>query len=80
MGGDSSLLKVFGTVLREHRRQRGMSQEALALESDLDRTFISMLERGLRQPSLTTLFSLAAALNTQPSKLVAQTERQSNRR
>jgi transcriptional regulator with XRE-family HTH domain len=79
MGGDSSLLKGFGAVLRETRLQRGMSQERLALESELDRTFISMLERGLRQPSLSTLFALAAVLNTQPSKLVAQTERRLNR-
>ena len=80
MGGDGSLLKVFGEVLRETRLQRGISQEALALESDLDRTFISMLERGLRQPSLSTLFALAAVLNCQPSKLVAQTERRLNPR
>jgi transcriptional regulator with XRE-family HTH domain len=80
MGGDASLLNAFGAVLREARLQRGLSQEALALESGLDRTFISMLERGMRQPSLSTLFAVAAVLNTQPSKLVAQTERQRDRR
>jgi len=48
-----------------------MSQEALALESQLDRTFISLLERGLRQPSLTTIFQLARTLGLLPEDLVA---------
>jgi transcriptional regulator with XRE-family HTH domain len=62
--------KAFGEVLKEVRTARGMSQDALAFASDLDRTYISLLERGLRQPSLSTLFSLAAALDTTAEELV----------
>lgn len=63
--------EAFGLVLRDLRRERALSQETLALESQLDRTFISLLERGLRQPSLTTIFQLARPLGLSPEDLVA---------
>lgn len=66
---------VFGKVLREQRNARGVSQEALALSANVDRTFVSQMERGIRQPTLTTLCKLAAALDIQPSTLVARVER-----
>jgi transcriptional regulator with XRE-family HTH domain len=65
----------MGKVLREQRGARGLSQEALALNADVDRTFVSQIERGIRQPTLTTLWKLAHALNVQPSTLVARMER-----
>jgi len=61
---------AFGEVLRDLREQRGLSQEALALIGGLDRTFISLLERGLRQPSLTTVLQIAAALEIEPGGIV----------
>lgn len=64
---------AFGLVLRNQRRHKGLSQESLALESGLDRTFISLLERGLRQPTLTTLIQLANSLGLTPEGLVAAT-------
>lgn len=66
--------RAFGQVLRHLRTKAGLSQESLALEAGLDRTFISLLERGLRQPTLTTLFTLVHTLNTKPSKLIAAVE------
>ena len=63
--------QAFGIVLRDLRRARSLSQEALALESDLDRTFISLMERGLRQPSLTTVLQLSGPLGVEPDALVA---------
>jgi transcriptional regulator with XRE-family HTH domain len=66
---------VFGQVLREQRTARGFSQEALALNADVDRTFVSQMERGIRQPTLTTLLKLSKALDIQPSTLVARMER-----
>ncbi|MDO3378103.1 helix-turn-helix domain-containing protein [Geoalkalibacter halelectricus] len=65
---------AFGKTLREFRKQAHLSQEALALECDLDRTFISLLERGLRQPTLKTLFRLANVLNVSPSVLISAVE------
>ena len=54
---------AFGQVLKELRNERGLSQQQLAFDSDLDRTYISLLERGLRLPTLGTVFRIANALN-----------------
>src|SRR4029077_7418634 len=66
---------LFGQVLREQRNTRGISQEALALSANVDRTFVSQMERGIRQPTLTTLCKLSEALDIQPSTLVARMEK-----
>lgn len=71
---EDALQRAFGAVLREQRRARQWSQERLALECGLDRTFISMLERGLRQPTLKSLFRLARVLGTPPSAILAEVE------
>lgn len=65
-----SLEEAFGDTLRSLRNKAELSQEKLAFQCDLDRTYISLLERGLRQPSLTTLFSIANALDIKPESLV----------
>lgn len=64
------IIKVFSEVLRELRVKNNLSQEKLAELCDLDRTYISLLERGLRQPTLTTLFKLSVALNVSSSELL----------
>ncbi|ESZ89317.1 helix-turn-helix domain-containing protein [Congregibacter litoralis] len=64
--------KAFGEVLREERLKAGLSQERLALQCGIDRTFVSMLERGLRQPSLVTLFVVSKELSLSPSELLDQ--------
>jgi transcriptional regulator with XRE-family HTH domain len=56
------------------RQRAGMSQEALALESTVQRQFISLIERGENQPTISTIFRLASALQTRPSELMALTE------
>jgi transcriptional regulator with XRE-family HTH domain len=65
---------AFGQVLRELRQRKGLSQEKLALECGLDRTFVSLLERGQRQPTLSSLFALAEALDVSASELVRKVE------
>lgn len=62
-------------MLREQRTAKAISQEALALSADVDRTFVSQIERGVRQPTLTTMFKLASALDVQPSVLLARVEK-----
>lgn len=64
------LRAAFGDLLRELREKRGLSQAQLALESELDQTFVSLLERGQRQPSLASLFSLCDALRIEPDAVV----------
>jgi len=62
--------EAFGQILRELRGKKGFTQEKLALEANLDRTFISLLERGLRQPSLTTILNIASILKIPTSHLM----------
>jgi transcriptional regulator with XRE-family HTH domain len=64
---------AFGSTLREVRRARGLTQEELALVGGLDRTYTSLLERGLQTPTLTVLFRLAEALGVEPCRLVTLT-------
>lgn len=60
----------FGKVLQSLRKAKDISQDSLAAEGNLDRTFISLLERGLRQPSLRTIFQIAKALEISPDELI----------
>lgn len=53
---------AFGKVLRRLRTEAGLTQEQLAFEADLRRTYISILELGRQQPSLTTFLKIAHAL------------------
>jgi transcriptional regulator with XRE-family HTH domain len=70
---------VFGIVLKKLRTTAGLSQEELARLCSLDRTFISLMERGQRQPSLTTIFTIAQALDITPSEMIAFVERHGRR-
>ena len=66
--------KIFGRVLRKFRTLNKLSQEKLSQECGLDRSYISLLERGLRQPSLTTILLLSKALNTTAANMVRDVE------
>jgi len=65
--------EAFGHVLKITRKKRGLSQEQLALQSNLDRTFISLLERGKRQPSLTSILEVSENLNVSANELIRLT-------
>lgn len=67
---------AFGKVLRTVRREVGLTQEQLALAADIDRTFVSLIERGERQPTVRVLFKLAAALHVPATRLIQMTEDQ----
>ncbi|OMF33749.1 transcriptional regulator [Paenibacillus sp. FSL H8-0548] len=54
---------IFGQILKSIRKKQKVSQEELACRSNLDRTYISMLERGIHQPTLNSLLAIAAALD-----------------
>jgi transcriptional regulator with XRE-family HTH domain len=66
---------AFGEAIRQMRGELELSQEALAEACDLDRTYISGIERGSRNPSLTNILKIAAALKARPADLLARTER-----
>ena len=65
---------TFGIVLRKYRLQQHLSQEKLAELADLDRTYISQIERGLKSPSFKALIALSRALQVQAHVLVSEVE------
>lgn len=69
MASNAKLLNKFGNHVRELRQARGLSQEALAERCDLDRTYISGIERGKRNVSLENLYALARALDVSLARL-----------
>lgn len=73
-GGTLTLEKVFAKVLKSLRIKRKLSQEELAFRSSLDRTYISMLERGIHLPTITSLFALAKALDIKASEMIKLVE------
>ncbi len=56
-------LKAFGRNLRKNRETKSLTQEALAQRVDLDPTYISGIERGVRNPSIWSIARIARALN-----------------
>ena len=56
--------RAFGKALRDFRKAANKTQEVLAFEAELDRTYISLLELGEASPTLDTTMALCAALNT----------------
>ncbi|KRE70879.1 hypothetical protein ASL11_11335 [Paenibacillus sp. Soil750] len=65
---------IFGKVLKSLRIKKGITQEQLATISTLERTYISELENGKYQPTLTSIFDIARGLNMKPSELVRLVE------
>lgn len=65
---------VLGKVLRVLRNKSELSQERLALDAGLERTYISMLELGQRTPTIKTLIQLARALKMPLSEIIKQFE------
>ena len=61
--------KVFGGAIKHYRKQIGLSQERLAEIADLHRTYVSDIERGNRNVSLTNILKLCTALQVTPARI-----------
>jgi transcriptional regulator with XRE-family HTH domain len=66
---ETQIQKRFGERVRELRKQKGLSQEALALACELDRTYIGGVERGERNISLVNIYKIAGALSVPTKEL-----------
>ena len=64
------VLQKFGEKLQKVRKSQGISQEELAGKLSMHRTYIGMVERGERNPTIRTLYKLAKALKVQASELL----------
>lgn len=69
------LSAAFAKLLREHREAKGMSQEKLAHAAGLHRTYVGLIERGERNPTLDSAHALARALGLRLSELVREAEK-----
>jgi transcriptional regulator with XRE-family HTH domain len=72
------LSSAFARVLERHRTTKKLSRETLAERAGLHQTYIGLIERGLRNPSLDASDAIAEALGTKLSNLVAEAERDRN--
>ncbi len=66
---------MLGDELRQARLEANLTQEQLAFEAELDRTYISHLENGHKSPTVEVLFRIAAALGIPASEILARVER-----
>ena len=71
----SEFCRSFGDAARRRREELGLTQETLGFRSGLDRTYVSGIERGVRNPTLKIVGRLAKALGTPASRLLATAER-----
>ena len=69
------VLRKLGDNVRAKREARDLSQEKLAELADLDRTYISGIERGARNPTILSALRIAKALKTSVSELCAGVDR-----
>lgn len=69
--------KVFGTNVRRLRLEKGLSQEEFGFVAGIDRTYVSGVERGIRNPSLLLADKFANALGVELSELLRQTAKSS---
>lgn len=67
---------AFGRTLRKVRVGAKITQEKLALTAGIERNYVSLIERGINQPTIRVLFKLAFALGVAPSELILKTERE----
>ena len=64
------MVQLLGANVRHHRKLKGMTQERLALDAGMERSYVSDLERGMRNPSVRALGKLAEALGVDPKVLL----------
>ena len=68
------ILQCLSFQLIKYRKLSGLSQEKLAELADIHRTYISQIERGLKSPTLETIFSICSALKIKPSQFIKDIE------
>lgn len=72
---DKYLPGMLGSELKNAREAAGLTQEQLGFRAEVDRTYISQLERDLKSPTLAMLFRLCDALSISAGELVLRVER-----
>ena len=73
---DDRTTKAYGVVLQTYRKQASITQEELAARCDMDRAYISEIERGLKEPCLSTLLKLGRVLQVSAGDMLKDVEKQ----
>lgn len=68
--------KIFGDILKRERAKTGKSQEKLALDAGINRTYVLRLEQGMMQPTITTFIKLANGLGISATVLMEKVEKE----
>ena len=71
--------QIFADNLRRARHTAGLSQEELAFRAELDRTYVSSLERGIYAATIDVVARLAEVLDVEPAELLTKSRRVRNR-
>lgn len=79
-GGSLEPEAAFGLVLRELRKRQGLSQEKLAQVAEMERNYVSLLERGQNSASVKNIFSLAKALKITVAEFMGMVESKARER
>jgi transcriptional regulator with XRE-family HTH domain len=66
---------MLGDILREARERAGLTQEQLAFQAGVDRTYVSQLENDKKSPTVQTLFRLCRAMKASPAGVIARLEK-----
>ncbi len=74
MGNRNQGLNILGLNVRKRREEKELTQEALAERANLDPTYISGIERGMRNPSVLSVLRIARALGVTTSKLMEKVD------
>lgn len=69
-----NLEEAVASVLKEERLRKGFSQEELAYNCEIDRTYISLIERKKRKPTLNVIFRICKSLDVKPSYFIKKIE------
>ena len=72
----TTIEQAFGHEIKKARESLHKSQEVLAFDANVHRTYVSLIERGLKSPTLNVIMKLARALNMRPSELLRRVEAQ----
>ena len=72
----AAFARAVGEALRAERERQGLSQEAFGFEAELDRTYVSGVERGVRNPTVTVVAKIAAALEVDPAALLVRPKKE----
>ncbi|NVJ67471.1 MAG: helix-turn-helix transcriptional regulator [Gammaproteobacteria bacterium] len=76
MISENDLKAIFGRALRKARKDKDLTQEELAAEANMDRSYVSLLERGINQPSFIIIYKICDGLDLDLNELMVYVDKE----